>query len=156
VLVGGLAKVELVGDSKPFLFTFFVANAIKLHPTDSLRADEYIKNHVGIELVPPLPPGPERLLELGDFEEHVITVDGVGWKEAGADITLTGLGWVAVTGVGIATVKITVPKGVCVELRPPLMPLDVWETTAKYTGSRAVRKSTKKSSGKRNSGVGRN
>jgi 30S ribosome assembly GTPase len=155
VLVGGLAKIELIGDCKPFLLTFFVANGIKLHPTDSSKADEFIQKHCGEILVPPLG-GPERLAELGDFEEHVIDVDGVGWKESAADIALTGLGWVAVTGAGTATVKVSVPKGIGVSLRPPLMPFDVWETTARYTGSKAVRKSTKKSYGKRNPGVGRN
>jgi hypothetical protein len=156
VLVGGLAKIELIGDSKPFLFSFFVANAIKLHPTDSNKADEFIRKHAGEMLVPPLPPGPERMKQLGEFETHVIDVEGAGWKEAAADITLTGLGWVAVTGAGIATVRISVPKGVGVSLRPPLMPFDIWETTARYTGSRSVRKSTKSKSGKRRKGVGRN
>lgn len=107
-------------------------------------------------LVPPLPPGPERMEQLGEFETHVIDVQGAGWKEAAADITLTGLGWVAVTGAGTATVRVSVPKGVGVSLRPPLMPFDIWETTAKYTGSRSVRKSTKSKSGKRRKGVGRN
>lgn len=155
VLVGGLAKVELIGDCKPFLFTFFVANGIKLHPTDSSRADEFIQKHAGEMLVPPLG-GPERLAQLGEFETHVIDVEGSGWKEAAADITLTGLGWVAVTGAGTATVKISVPKGVGVSLRPPLMPFDIWDSTARYTGSRAVRKSTKTKYGKKRSGVGRN
>jgi hypothetical protein len=93
---------------------------------------------------------------IGDFEDHVLTIDGAGWKEAAADISLTGLGWVAVTGPGRATVKVSVPKGVGVSLRPPLMPFDIWDSTAKYTGTRAVRKTSKKGSGKRRSGVGRN
>jgi hypothetical protein len=155
VLVGGLAKIELIGDSKPFLFTFFVANGIKLHPTDSIRASEFVQKHIGTILVPPLG-GLERLEQLGDFESHVINVEGSGWNEAAADITLTGLGWVAVTGAGVATVRVSVPKGVTVSLRPPLMPFDIWESTAKYTGSRAVRKTTKTKYGKKRKGVGRN
>ncbi|KAK1749197.1 YqeH family GTPase [Skeletonema marinoi] len=155
VLVGGLAKVELIGDSKPFLFTFFVANDIKLHPTDSERADEFTSKHVGKILTPPLEPGQERLEEIGEFEYHEIDVKGEGWKQAAADITLRGLGWVAVTGAGVAKVRIGVPKGIGITVRPPLMPFDVWEATAKYTGGRAVRKSTKSRSGKRRKGVGR-
>jgi 30S ribosome assembly GTPase len=155
VLVGGLAKVELIGDSKPFLFTFFVANGIKLHPTDSSRADEFIQKHVGEILVPPIG-GLERFKQLGEFDSHIINVEGNGWKEAGADITLTGLGWIAVTGVGVASVRVSVPKGVTVSSRPPLMPFDIWESTAKYTGSRAVRKTTKTKYGNRRKGVGRN
>jgi ribosome biogenesis GTPase A len=155
-LVGGLAKIELIGDCKPFLFTFFVANEIKLHMTDSERADEVIANHVGKMLTPPLEPGPQRVAEIGEFEYHEIDVEGEGWKKAAADITLRGLGWVAVTGAGVAKVRIGVPKGIGITVRPPLMPFDVWEATAKYTGGRAVRKSGKSRSGKRRAGVGRN
>ena len=154
VLVGGLARIELIGECKPFLFTFFVANDVKLHPTDTSRADEVLRKHLGGMITPPF--DVDRLDQLGEMEEHVINVEGVGWKEAAADISLTGLGWVTVTGAGDATVKVSVPKGVGVSLRPPLMPYDIWETTAKFTGARAVRKSTKLSSGKRRKGVGRN
>lgn len=146
----------MVGDSRPFLFTFFVANEIKLHPTDSSRADEFRQKHAGEMLTPPLEPGPERLEEIGEFESHVVEIEGAGWKEAAADITLTGLGWVAVTGAGSVQVKISVPKGIGVSIRPPLMPFDVWEVAAKYTGGKAVRKSTRSKTGKRRRGVGRN
>lgn len=155
MLVGGLAKVEVVGDSKPFLLTFFVANEIKLHPTDAAKAEDYVKKHIGGVLTPPLPPGEERLEQIGQFEDHVVDIEGLGWKEAAADISLTGLGWIAVTGAGSAKIKVSVPEGIGVSVRPPLMPFDVWESTAKYTGSKAVRKSTKSASGKRRKGVGR-
>lgn len=151
-----MARVELVGDCKPFLFTFFVANEIKLHLTSSSKADDFISSHVGKLLTPPLEPGQARLEEIGEFEYHEIEIQGEGWKQAAADITLRGLGWVAVTGAGRAKVRIGVPKGIGVSLRPPLMPFDVWETTARYTGGRSVRKSGKSRTGKRRKGVGRN
>jgi hypothetical protein len=94
--------------------------------------------------------------ELGKFEEHVLMIEGVGWKEAAADISLTGLGWIAVTGAGKATVKVSVPNGIGVSVRPPLMPYDIWESAASYTGNRAVRKISRRSGGKRRKGVGRN
>ena len=78
VLVGGLAKVEVVGDSKPFLLTFFVANDIKLHPTDSSRAQDFIAKHAGSMLTPPLEPGPERMEQIGEFEEHTVDIEGMG------------------------------------------------------------------------------
>ena len=127
-----------------------------MHPTDASKADDFVRKHVGELLVPPLSPGPERLEQLGMFEDHVITVEGTGWKEAAADIALTGLGWVAVTGAGSATIKVSVPSSVGISLRPPLMPFDIWDSTARYTGGRSVRKSTKSASGKRRKGVGRN
>jgi 30S ribosome assembly GTPase len=156
VLIGGLARIEVMGETKPFLLTFFVANQIKLHPTDSSRADDFVRAHAGAMLTPPLPPGPERMADLGEFEEHVLTIEGVGWKEAAADISLTGLGWIAVTGAGKATVKVSVPNGIGVSVRPPLMPYDIWESAASYTGSRAVRKISRRTGGKRRKGVGRN
>jgi len=156
VLVGGLAKIEVIGDSKPFLLTFFVANDIKLHPTDSSRADSFTAKHTGTLLTPPLAPGPERIEEIGEFDSHTIEIDGAGWKEAAADISLTGLGWIAVTGAGRAKLRISVPKGIGISVRPPLMPYDIWEVAARYTGSKAVRKPTKSKTGKRRKGVGRN
>lgn len=95
------------------------------------------------------------MAQIGEFESHDIEIDGFGWKEAAADVTLRGLGWVAVTGAGTAQIRVSVPKGIGVTVRPPLMPFDVWEATAKYTGGRAVRKSGKTKSGKRRKGVGR-
>ena len=156
VQVGGLARISVVGDCKPFLFTFFVANQVKLHPTDVSKADDFVANHAGEMLTPPLAPGPERMEQIGEFETHVVEIKGRGWKEAAADITLTGLGWVAVTGAGTALVEISIPKGIGVQVRPPLMPFDMWEVTARYTGSKAVRKSGKSVNGKRRKGVGRN
>lgn len=155
VLMGGLAKIELIGDCKPFLLTFYVANAIKLHPTDSSKADEVVRKHLGGMLTPPM--NLERYEALGEFEHHEISIDGMGWKEAAADVALTGLGWVAVTGSGKAFVRVTVPRGIGVSLRPPLMPFDVWDATASYTGGRAIRRVTKPRYGtKKRKGVGRN
>jgi len=155
VLIGGLARIEVSEDSKPFLFTFFVSNEIKLHPTKTDKADEFLQTHAGNMITPPLDPGPERMEQIGEFEHHDIEVDGAGWKEAGADITLRGIGWVAVTGAGTAKVRVSVPKGIGISVRPPLMPFDVWAATARYTGGRSVRKSGKSKSGKRRKGVGR-
>lgn len=150
VLIGGLARVAIVDDSKPFLLTFFVANDIKIHPTDMAKSDDFRREHAGGLLTPPLPPGRERIDELGEFEHHFVEIEGKGWSEAAADISLTGLGWIAVTGPGRAKVQISVPKGISVSVRPPLMPLDVWDSTARYTGGRSVR------AGKGRKGIGRN
>ena len=67
-----------------------------------------------------------------------------------------GLGWVAVTGAGSVKVKVSVPRGIGVAVRPPLMPFDIWEVASRYTGAKAVRKGGKTKSGKTRKGVGRN
>lgn len=154
-MVGGLARIEVSEQSKAFMFTFYVSNDIKLHPTDSDKADEVLRKHVGEMITPPLPPGSERLHDLGEFEYHDVIIDGTGWKEAAADISLRGLGWVSVTGAGTAKVRIGVPKGIGIAVRPPLMPFDVWDATARYTGAKAVRKSGRSKTGKYKKGVGR-
>ncbi|KAL7569197.1 hypothetical protein ACA910_016757 [Epithemia clementina (nom. ined.)] len=155
ILIGALARVALIGDSRPFFFSVFVSNEIKIHQSDLAKSDAVRAKHAGGMLQPPLG-GPERLDEIGEWEHHEITINGTGWKEAAADIALTGLGWIAVTGAGDAMVQISVPKGIAVSVRPPLMPFDVRDSTAKYTGSRAVRNTARLKRGKGVKGVGRN
>ena len=43
VMIGGLASLQLV-DSRPFFFTFFVSNKVRLHPTDASRLEEIQEN----------------------------------------------------------------------------------------------------------------
>lgn len=78
VLIGGLAQIEVVGDSKPFLITFYVSNDVKLHPTDSSKAREFREKHVGELLTPPL--GDGRIDEIGEMESHALEIEGSGWK----------------------------------------------------------------------------
>lgn len=149
VLIGGLAKVEVKEDSKPFLLTFYISNDIKLHLTDSSKAHEFIEKHIGEVLFPPLPPGLERMKQIGDWESHDLEINGNGWKEAAADISIRGLGWVAITGAGIARIRVSVPSNIGISVRPPIMPYDIWDSAASFTGSRAVQKSKSSKSGKR-------
>ncbi len=153
MLIGGLAQIEVIEDSKPFLLTFFVSNDVRLHPTDSSKAKEFREKHAGALLTPPL--SADRIDEIGEMESHTVEIEGMGWKNAAADIAIRGLGWVSVTGAGPAKLRVSVPKGIGISVRPPIMPFDVWESTARFTGGRAVRKSGRSVTGKRRSGVGR-
>jgi hypothetical protein len=148
-LIGGLAKVEVRDDSKPFLLTFYVSNDIKLHLTDSSKVDEFIEKHVGEMLSPPLSPGIDRMKQLGEWDSHDLEINGNGWKEAAADISIRGLGWIAVTGAGNARIRVSVPKNIGISVRPPLMPYDIWDSAAKFTGGRAVIKSNPSKTSKR-------
>ena len=62
----------LLSQGRPFHFTFFVSNDIKLHQTDSARADEIISRHIGKLMYPPATP--ERLAEFGPFESREFEV----------------------------------------------------------------------------------
>ncbi|KAG5175010.1 P-loop containing nucleoside triphosphate hydrolase protein [Tribonema minus] len=146
VLVGGLARIELVS-GKPFLFTFFVSNEVKLHMTDAARVDEFIDKHMGSKLLFP-PFSKERYQELGPMVSSEFTVVGEGWRRAGPDIVLSGLGWISVTGAGECAVKVTAPKDILVLTRDPLMPFEAWDTTSTFTGTRTVKRG-KKTQGRR-------
>jgi hypothetical protein len=140
-LLLSLSLPRLHTQGRPFFFTFFVSNEVKLHPTASIKAADYVAKHVGGLLTPPS--SPERLAELGTFTEHELTVSGDDWREAQTDIVIAGLGWVSVTGPGSCKVRVRVPEKVSVALRPALLPYEASHSTAKFTGGRFEKKSGK-------------
>ena len=89
---------------RPMLLAFYLANAVKIHPTSTDRVDEVLLKNVGRMLTPPA--SPERLDELGDFEEVVFDIEGRGWDDAAVDLVLPGLGWVSVTGCGPCSISV--------------------------------------------------
>lgn len=141
VLIGGLVKVELL-EGRPFLFTFFISNNVKLHMTDVTRAEDFIDKHIGSDLLFP-PYSKERLEELGPMVTSEFIVSGSGWKQSVEDIVLSGLGWVSVTGAGECRVKVTAPQDMLVMTRPAMMPFEAWDTTSTFTGGRTVKKGKK-------------
>lgn len=68
-------------------------------------------------------------------------MEGDSWKKSNHDIVIAGLGWVAVTGPGMCKVRVTVPEGTAVDVRPSLLPFEAMSTTVKFTGGRLLRKS---------------
>ena len=78
VLLGGLARLHM-REGLPFSFTFYIANAVPIHPTTSDKAAATLAKHVGGLLAPPA--SAERLAELGAFVEQRFTVRGRGWDE---------------------------------------------------------------------------
>jgi len=148
MMLGALAHIDFV-DGSPALFTAFVSNDVKVHPTQTEKVPDLLEKRIGDVLYPPSTR--ERYDALGSWVRHEVTIEGRGWNEAAKDIVLGGLGWVAVTGTGNLKIGITVPRGVRVGLREPLMPFEARWTTAKYTGvrSRKIGKKTK-TGGRRN------
>jgi ribosome biogenesis GTPase A len=140
VMIGGLATVELTA-GRPLYFTFFIANEIKLHPTSVARKEHLIENQLGDLISPPV--SLERWKELGPFENIDFEVEGSSWKESSTDIVIAGLGWVSVTGPGKASIRVSVPAGTSVRMRPPLLPFEATYTTAKFSGGRIIKKSKK-------------
>ena len=137
IMLGGIARVHM-RSGLPFLFTFYLANAVKIHPTDSSKVEQMLEKHVGAMLAPPA--SRERLEEMGAFEETSFDIDGRGWDEAAVDLVLPGLGWVAITGCGQCTVSIELPGGVSALSREPLIADEggkgARRSQVKFTGSK--------------------
>ena len=139
VLLGGLARVHMRA-GRPFLFTFYLANAVPVHPTATAKVAEVVEKHAGGLLAPP---SAERLEAMGEFEEHVFEIDGRGWDEAAVDVVIPGLGWVSVTGSGSCTVSVEAPRPTAVVTREPLVAVPIRETRktlVKFTGSKLTNK----------------
>ena len=175
VLLGGFAKLEYLKvmcyetlkddehayfshQGLPFYFTFFVSNSLKLHQTESTRADSFLKDHVGKLIFPPATY--HRVEEVGPYESiefEVSIVDAIGlvgndvfeqivgdgWKQSSTDIIIPGIGWIAVTGAGIAHVRITAPVGTKVSTRSSILPFEAKFSTAKFTGNKMLKNSSK-------------
>ena len=150
VMIGGLARVDVTNKegNKAFMVTVWVGSEMTLHATKTAKAEEVLVKHVGGIISPPMTV--EGLERLGSFTDHTFDIEGKGWKESAADITLRGLGWVSITGAGTASINVRVPAGVGVDVRPPLMPFDNWEYTGKFTGGRVMNK--QKAKGRRKTG----
>eukprot|EP00624_Nannochloropsis_granulata_P001154 evm.model.NODE_1531_length_19035_cov_17.377516.6 len=145
VLLGGLVRLDMV-EGRPFLFTFYVSNDVKLHQTGTDRADEFLEKHIGDLVFPPFTQ--ERRAEMGPWVARDFDIEGTGWKTSAIDIVISGLGWISITGALNCKVRVMAPEAVGVRLRSPLMPYETWATTAKWTGLRAI-KSDKQKGGSR-------
>eukprot|EP01031_Cornospumella_fuschlensis_P026471 gene26471-31993_t len=141
VLIGGLAKIELT-QGRPVFFTVFASPEIKIHYTDSLKAEEFVAKHLGSSLLSP-PESPQRLAQLGPMESASFDLSGTGWKASDYDVVIPGIGWVAITGPGDITVRVTAPKDTKVSVRPALLPYEAKYSTATYTGTRVLQRSAK-------------
>lgn len=149
--LGGLARIDVV-EGRPFFFSAYVSSEVKVHPGRSEYtgkfqaesednkegADDFTRRHIGKLLAPPF--SEERYDTLGKWVSKSCLVNGAGWKEAAIDVVFSGLGWVSITGVGSLKIRICVPKGVGVFTREALMPYEVRQGAAYYTGSGAVNK----------------
>jgi 30S ribosome assembly GTPase len=140
VLLGAVARIELL-EGRPFFFTFYVSNEVKLHVTDATKAENFINDHIGNLIFPPQTL--QRLEALGPYKVVDLEIEGDSWEKAGSDIVIPGLGFVTVTGPGKLKVRVTVPEGTEVTLRQPLLPYEAKHTTAKYSGGRIIKKSKK-------------
>jgi ribosome biogenesis GTPase A len=137
VLLGGVARVHMRA-GRPFLLTFYLANAVRIHPTSTAKIEEVLRKHTGGILAPPA--SYERLEELGEFDETIFDLEGRGWDEAACDLVLPGLGWVSVTGCGPCTIGVSLPSPCGAMRREPLIPSEGKQgrkkSYVKFTGTK--------------------
>ena len=140
VLLGGIARLHME-EGRPFLFTFYLANDVSIHPTSTAKVEDVLEKHAGGMLSPPA--SYERLQELGEFGATKFEISGRGWDEAACDIVLPGLGWVAVTGSGRCAISVELPEPVRALRREPLIPSEegkgikgTKKSYVKFTGSK--------------------
>jgi ribosome biogenesis GTPase A len=114
VHLGGLAYVELVDapGARAFFFTIFVSNLISLHVGKADKASAFREQHVGQGKILSPPFRVERVQELGELVPSMHTAEGDSWATACVDIVVSGLGWVAVTGLGPVTIRTWAPPGI--------------------------------------------
>ncbi|TCS83787.1 ribosome biogenesis GTPase YqeH [Tepidibacillus fermentans] len=109
---GGLARIDQVGETKNN-FVCYLANAIPIHRTKRVNADEIYQKHLGELLQPPTL---KEANQLPPLTKHSFRFTG----RNKVDIVISGLGWVAVDGEP-TTIDIYVPKGIGVHLREALI-----------------------------------
>ncbi|PFH37978.1 Nitric-oxide synthase [Besnoitia besnoiti] len=118
VWLGGLARVELLSDRNCF-FSFFLSRSLMIRPCKATGVAEDKLETQRSHLFPPF--SSERLQALSPLTPVDFCVEGKGWEEAAADIVLSGLGWISVTGCGPLRLRVYVPEEVRVYQRPALV-----------------------------------
>lgn len=131
LLMGTLARIDML-EGRPYQFTVFTSERVKLHRTLIRKALEQAERFAGSVITPPMTK--ESYEALMPLVPHRFDLQGTGWDEAALDIVFHGLGWVSLTGCGRCVVEAWAPKGVDVSIRPPLMPFEAKWTGVKYVG----------------------
>lgn len=149
MFVGGLARLEVV-EGKPFFFTTFFSPSVKVHPGRVEDAEAFTRKHVGGLLAPPFTE--EGFDNLGEWTSKSFSASGEGWRRSCLDVVLSGLGWIAITGVGDIKLRVCVPRGVGVFTREPLMPFETQQGVSSYTGTQLVNRRQMKKTARRRRG----
>jgi hypothetical protein len=122
VLIGGLARVDVVTSPGPTLYlTAFVSDDVTCHMGKTDGAEERRLRHAGGALVPPSS-GAAALEALGPLAPREAAVEGGTWEHSSIDVAIAGLGWVAVGVKGEAKLRVWAPEGVAVTVHDSLVP----------------------------------
>lgn len=116
--IGGLARIDMIKGDLKYL-TFFVTNLCSVHKTKRVLVEDVYKRQAGKLLYPSFD-NPETV----EWEKTTVEWTGSVKERADKDISIHGLGWISISGLGDAIFDIYVPKGVGITIRPALMPYE--------------------------------
>uniref|UniRef100_A0A3Q3GQM7 Nitric oxide associated 1 n=1 Tax=Kryptolebias marmoratus TaxID=37003 RepID=A0A3Q3GQM7_KRYMA len=125
LFVGALARIDFLQGGKSCWFSVVVSNHVPVHITSLDKASSIYEKHAGHKLLGVPIGGSERMEQFPAMVPQDFTLEGRGYQEAAADITLSSAGWVALTAVEGDQVQVRVhgPAAAGISLRtPPLLP----------------------------------
>ncbi|XP_028271583.1 nitric oxide-associated protein 1 [Parambassis ranga] len=125
LFVGALARIDFLQGEKSCWLSVMASSQVPVHVTSLEKADGVYQKHAGHQLLGVPVGGSERMKDFPALVPQEVQVDGRGYLEAAADITLSSIGWVAVTAVAGDQLLLRVhgPQAAGFGLRtPPLLP----------------------------------
>ncbi|XP_047210249.1 nitric oxide-associated protein 1 [Girardinichthys multiradiatus] len=108
LFVGAMARIDFLQGPKSCWFTVLASSHVPVHVTSLDRADSIYKRHAGHALLGVPLGGSERMEQFPVLVPQDFSLEGRGYLEAAADITLSSAGWVAVTAAAGKQVQLSV------------------------------------------------
>lgn len=125
LFVGGLARVDFLEGGTSCWFSVLVSARLPVHVTSLDKADAIYRKHAGHALLGVPSGGSDRMSSFPPLVPQEVQLEGRGPLEAAADLTLSSIGWVAVTAASGQRVALRLhgPEGALYGMRaPPLLP----------------------------------
>lgn len=125
LFLGALGRIDYLQGEKSCWFSVVASNQLPVHITTLDKADAIYQKHAGNVLLGVPMGGEERMKSFPPLVSQDITLKGLGYLQATADIKMSSAGWVAVTAVegDQLLLRAHAPGASGLSLRsPPLLP----------------------------------
>ena len=128
IFLGGLARIDFVSNEvkevwRRVMVSIFISRNLPIHTTSIEKADGVYEKHLGKLIYPPQPGNVDLtpMICKGEYKFESKTR-----KRSVADICISGMGWISITGVGEMTFKVFCPEKLKVFIRDPMMPFETY------------------------------
>ena len=120
--IGGLARIDVIDSPQRTVYlTVWASNKVNTHYSRTGKdADAFLEKHGGSKMTPPI--GELRMQNFGKWGYRTLNVYGEEWQASTRDISIAGLGWIAVGCNGNASFRVWTHEGVQVVTREALIP----------------------------------